>query len=342
MSRPATKRPVTVVTGFLGSGKTTLLSRLLADPALKNTAVLVNEAGEVGLDHHLLERVDETTLLLENGCVCCTRREELADSLRGLLEREARGEISPVERVVVETSGLADPTPIPYTILSDPVLHHHYTPSRVVATADAVNGSLHLRDNPESVRQVAASDTIFVTKRDLVSAENADTLSGALRELNPSATIAPADALGDTLGEPAALLNRPPQTDSILQSWSGEDYTYHNAHHGHIEEGDVRTLSLTYEEPLDWAAFGVWLSALLYAHGEKVLRVKGLIDAGGPGPVSINGVQHVMHPPEHLDRWPGDGVGSSERRSHLVFIFRDLEPTKISASLQAFAAPPQE
>jgi G3E family GTPase len=335
---------VTVVTGFLGSGKTTLLSRLLTDPALTNTAVLVNEAGEVGLDHHLLERVNETTLLLENGCVCCTRREELADSLRGLLEREARGEIPPVERVVVETSGLADPTPIPYTILSDPVLRHHYTPSRVVATADAVNGPLHLRDNSESVRQVAASDTIFVTKRDLVSAETADTLSSALREINPSATIAPADALGETLGEPAALLNRPPQTESLLQSWPGDDYNdaYSNAHRGHIEEGDVRTLSLTFEEPLDWVAFGVWLSALLYAHGEKVLRVKGLIDAEGPGPVSINGVQHVMHPPDHLDRWPGDEIGSNEHRSHLVFIFRGLEPAGISASLQAFATSPRE
>lgn len=334
---------MTLVTGFLGSGKTTLLSRLLADPALKNTAVLVNEAGEVGLDHHLLERVDETTLLLENGCICCTRREELAGSLRGLLEREARGEIPPVERVVVETSGLADPTPIPYTIFSDPVLRHHYTPSRIVATADAVNGLLHLRDNPESVRQVAAADTIFVTKRDLAGAETADALSGALREINPSATIALADALGeapgDTLSEPAALLDRTPQVDGLLRSLQGDDHgeAESNADVRHIGKGDVRTLSLTFEEPLDWAAFGVWLSALLYAHGEKVLRVKGLIDTGGTGPVSINGVQHVMHTPDHLDRWPEEGGGSAERRSHLVFIFRSLEPAQISASLQAFA-----
>ena len=126
------KRPVAVVTGFLGSGKTSLLSRLLREPEMEGTAVLVNEIGEVGLDHHLLERVDETTVLLENGCICCTRREELAQALRDLLERESRGETPPVRRVIVETSGLADPSPIPFTILGDPVLRHHYAPGAVM------------------------------------------------------------------------------------------------------------------------------------------------------------------------------------------------------------------
>lgn len=318
------KRPVTVVTGFLGSGKTTLLARVLRDPALANTAVLVNELGEVGLDHHLLERVNETTLLLENGCVCCTRRGELAGALRSLLEREARGKIPPVERVVVETSGLADPSPIPYTVLSDPVLRHHYAPGRVVATVDAVNGPLHLRENPESVAQIAASDLICVTKGDLTDEPAVIDLGRRLEKVNPAARLIPASDLQ------AADIIETPRNPADATADGAQP-----ALHAGGEEA-VRTLSLTFGEPLDWTAFGVWLSALLYAHGERVLRVKGLLDAGGTGPVSINGVQHVIHPPEHLDDWPG----AEEPRSRLVFIVRGLEPSEIEASLRAFQALP--
>lgn len=316
------KRPVAVVTGFLGSGKTTLLSRLLREPSMEGTAVLVNEIGEVGLDHHLLERVDETTVLLENGCICCTRREELAGALRDLLERESRGGTPTVRRVVVETSGLADPSPIPFTILSDPVLRHHYAPGAVIATADAINGALHLRENPESVRQIAAADTVFITKTDLVNDGEAEKLRQNLSNINLGASI----VYGLPREPAASLLDRGGAAPEPLAPPAQE----------HISDSGVNTVSLTLEEPLDWTAFGVWLSALLYARGEDILRVKGLVDTGESGPTSINGVQHVIHPPEHLDYWP-EGV----RDSRLVFIARDIEPDLLLASLRAFQNLPQ-
>src|SRR3712207_6406072 len=162
-----TRRPVTVVTGFLGSGKTTLLGRVLTEPAMANTAVLVNEFGEVGLDHHLLRRVEERTVLLGSGCVCCTTREDLVGALLELLDLDQRGEIPGLDRVVIETTGLADPAPILHTIYADSVLQHHFSVDLVLTTVDAVNGALHLDRNPESVRQVAAADKIVVTKTDV-------------------------------------------------------------------------------------------------------------------------------------------------------------------------------
>ena len=289
----SSKRPVAVVTGFLGSGKTTLLSRLLREPGMDGTAVLVNEIGEVGLDHHLLERVDETTVLLENGCICCTRREELAQALRSLLERESRGETPPVRKVVVETSGLADPTPIPFTLLSDPVLRHHYEPGA------------------------------FITKTDLVNNGEAAKLRQNLSNINPGARILqglPGEAVSSDLLDRAGAVPEP------VNSLTPE----------HTSDSGVSTVSLTLEEPLDWTAFGVWLSALLYARGEDILRVKGLVDTGEAGPTSINGVQHVIHPPEHLGSWP-EGV----RSSRLVFIVRGIEPDLLLSSLRAFQKLPQ-
>jgi G3E family GTPase len=164
-----TRRPVTVVTGFLGSGKTTLLARVLSEPSMANTAVLVNEFGDVGLDHHLLRRVDERTVLLGSGCVCCTMREDLVGALMELLDLDQRGEISRLDRVVIETTGLADPAPILHTIYADPVLQHHFAVDLVLTTVDAVNGELHLDRNLESVKQVAAADKVVVTKTDIAA-----------------------------------------------------------------------------------------------------------------------------------------------------------------------------
>jgi G3E family GTPase len=308
-SAESAKTPVTLVTGFLGSGKTTLLSRLLARPELGETAVIVNELGEVAIDHHLLRRVDERTVLLKSGCVCCTLRGDLADELRDLLGRRERGEVPRFRRVVVETTGLADPAPIAYTLLSEPVVKHHFRLERVIATVDAVHG---LRA-PESVKQAVAADRLVVTKTDLADAGE---LERSLRRLNPTADVVAA-SFGEV--EPAALFGgrdrdlREPPVD------------------GRPHEGDVHACSVFLADELDWGAFGIWLTMLLQSRGEDVLRVKGLLNVGGPGPLLLNGVQHVVHPPEHLDGWPDE-----DRRSRVVFIGRGLDGDELRRSLAAF------
>jgi G3E family GTPase len=302
------KTPVALVTGFLGSGKTTLISRLLAHPGLGETAVIVNELGETAIDHHLLRRVDERTVLLGNGCVCCTLRGDLADELRDLLDRRTRGEIPAFRRVVVETTGVADPAPIVYTLLSEPVVRHHYELERVIATVDAVHGLA----GDDAVRQVAAADTLVVTKVDLA---DPGPLEERLRRLNPTADVVAA-AHGDV--DPERLLTaRRRLRDLPLEE------------HDHRDE--YRAVTLALDEQLDWTAFGIWLTMLLQARGGEILRVKGLLDVGGAGPLLLNGVQHVVHPPEHLEAWP-DG----DRRSHLVFIGRGLQRAPLEASLRAF------
>ena len=311
------KTPVTLVTGFLGSGKTTLISRLLAHPDMGETAVIVNELGEIGIDHHLLRRVDERTVLLDSGCVCCTLRGDLADELRDLHSRRTRGEIPAFRRVVVETTGLADPAPIVYTLAAEPVVRHHFELDGIVATVDALNGLVE----DASLKQAAVADVLVVTKVDVAEPDGLET---RLRALNPGAEIVQA-AFGEI--EPGRLFDRPhtdPRDVSV-----GE----RPAH-----EGGIRPFALVFEERLDWTAFGIWLTMLLQARGIDLLRVKGLLNVGGPdeesrGPLLLNGVQHVVHPPEHLDAWPDD-----DHRSRIVFIGRGLDPEAVERSLLAFNA----
>ena len=305
------KLPVALVTGFLGSGKTTLIARLLGHPAMGETAVIVNEIGDIGIDHHLLRRVDARTVLLKNGCLCCTLRGDLADELRDLLSRRERGEIPAFTRVVVETTGLADPAPVVYTLLSEPVVKHHYELESIIATVDAQHGLVR----QESLKQAAAADTLVVTKTDLGSASS---LQERLALLNPAARVLEAsfgDVEPDVLFAPAEHPREPvPHADGGV--------------HAH---GDVRAVSIVIDEPLDWTAFGIWLTMLLQARGSEIFRVKGLLDVGAAGPLLLNGVQHVVHPPVHLDVWP-DG----DRRSRLVFIGLGLERDALERSLAAF------
>jgi G3E family GTPase len=303
------KTPVTLVTGFLGSGKTTLISRLLANPGLGETAVIVNELGEVGIDHHLLRRVDERTVLLPSGCVCCTLRGDLADELRDLDSRRARGEIPAFTRVVVETTGLADPAPIVYTLAAEPVVRHHYRLDGIVTTVDACHGLAR----PESVKQAALADVVVLTKLDLAGPNGVE---ARVRRLNPAAEIVAA-AFGDV--EPELLFGRSQRDPRELRL----------EEHDHAEE--IGSFCLFLEGQLDWTAFGIWLTMLLQARGSEILRVKGLLDVGTAGPLLLNGVQHVVHPPVHLDAWPDD-----DRRSRLVLIGLRLERAELERSLAAF------
>jgi G3E family GTPase len=303
------KTPVALVTGFLGSGKTTLISRLLSHPDLSETAVIVNELGEVAIDHHLVRRVDERTVLMRSGCVCCTLRGDLADELRDLLGRRERGEVPPFVRVVVETTGVADPAPIVYTLLSEPVVRHHYALETVVATVDAVHGLTR----EESIKQAAIADTLVVTKGDLA---DPGPLVQRLQRLNPAAEIVQA-SFGDV--EPERLLGRPERDPRDVSTFD----------HGH--EDGIRAVSLFLEDQLDWTAFGIWLTMLLQARGQELLRVKGLLNVGADGPLLMNGVQHAVHPPEHLAAWPDD-----DHRSRLVFIGQGFTASELKRSLAVF------
>lgn len=319
------KRPVTIFTGFLGSGKSTLLTRILEQSSMRHTAVLVNEFGKVGLDHHLLRRIDEHTILLGGGCLCCTIRDDLVNALKELLDLHQRGEISRLDRVIIETSGLADPAPILFTILSDPVLQHHYYIDGVIVTVDAVNGQLHLDQHPESVKQITVADKLIMTKTDIASSDQISSLYTRLGHLNPSIQLMEA-VFGNI--EPEALLTTS-STDYTKIIYSSD-----SSKKGFIESShsiEPRSISLTFDKPLDWTAFGLWLSMLLYAHGRDVLRVKGMVNVGEAGPVILNGVQHIIHPPDHLEQWPSD-----DHRSHIIFIMKSIEPLDILSSLKGF------
>jgi G3E family GTPase len=324
--------PVTLLTGFLGSGKTTLLQRLLADPALADTAVLINEFGEVGLDHQLLGRIDERTVLLRSGCLCCTVRGELADAVRDLHSRRTRGVIPSFRRLVIESTGLADPFPVLTTLHADPVLKHHVRMAGVVTTVDAVNGARQLAEFAESVKQVAVADRIVLTKTDLASAAAAASVERRVRAINPAAALlrgcdAAADAL---LAEPVGPMRRDPATEA----WFAEELRAagHDTAAPARHADDIGAFALVLERPLDWTSFGIWLTMLLHRHGDRVLRVKGILNvAGTDAPVAVHGAQQLVHAPVHMRCWPDE-----DRRSRLVFIVKGLERSAIERSLAVF------
>ena len=304
---------MTIVGGFLGSGKTSYLREALAGAA--NTAVIVNEFGAVGLDHHLLLATQERVELVGGGCACCMRRADLAAALRRLLDDRDRGH-TPLGRVVIETSGLADPAPIVFTVATDPMLRHHFAVDRVIVTVDAVNAHEQLASQPETAKQVAVADELIITKTDLVTSEALQSLTTSLAALNPSAMVR--TALHGVVAE------RPLRAASMRAPAPG-----HMLATGHTD--DVHQLSLEPDGAVDWLGFSVWLSMLLHAHGERVLRVKGVVEIEPGGHVAVNAVQHVVHRPEHLP--PGSEFCG---RSKIVFITRGLAVHGFAQSLAAF------
>ncbi len=284
----ARKLPVIVVTGFLGSGKTTLLRHMLRAPEFADTAVIINEFGETGLDHVLVETSEDNVLLLENGCLCCGLRSDLVSTLLDLLSRRERGEVPAFRRVVVETSGLADPVPLLQTFISDPLRLSLFEPGGVVTCLDAVNGSASIDRHRNAGRQLALADTIVITKGDLASSSDA---MDQARRRNRSARIVEA-RMGRA--DPRNVLGQPVAT---------------NLHAMPCGDGHGSIVSVTWKNirPLTWPEVESAVGSLVGRHGDRLLRLKGLLDVeGAAGPVSIDGVQHLFHRPRVLEAWPGN------------------------------------
>jgi G3E family GTPase len=302
--------PVSVVTGFLGSGKTTLLSRLLRDPAAARTAVIVNEFGEVGLDHLLMEASDEEILLLEGGCLCCKVRGDLVRTAGSLLERRARGAAA-FDRIVIETTGLADPAPILHALMTDREIAGELRIESVIATVDCAAGGATLDAHPESVKQAALADRIVLTKTDLA---DSSALAERLRQINPSAPQL--TALHGAVD--VSLLFNASHAMRVFES--------------HAHSDDVTTFCLRRSEPLHAVTLSLFLQVLAEHCGAKLLRLKGLVDvAESPGrPAVIHGVQHVFHPPAWLEAWPDD-----DRTTRIVVISQGLDSGWLQDLLEA-------
>ena len=344
--------PVSVITGFLGSGKTMLLKHLLTQPEMADAAVVINEFGEVGLDHLLVESSRDDMVVLSSGCLCCTIRGDLVETLRRLFMRRRAGEVPAFSRVVIETTGLADPAPVLHTLMRDPLVSECYRLDGVIATVDAVNGMEQLDRQMESVKQAAVADRLLLTKSDLADPSAVAGLELRLRRLNPAAPIR---AIRDGKVAAAELLNAGlynPETKSLdVRRWlKAEAYADAHAHHHHDDHHDhhdqdphdvnrhdarIAAFALDWSPPIDWAPFVEWIEMLITGHGENLLRIKGVLNvAGEEAPVAIHGVQHLFHPPVVLPEWP-----DADRRSRIVFITRDIARETIEASFRGFVAP---
>ena len=356
---------VIVLTGFLGSGKTTLLNHVLKQPEMAATAVIINEFGEIGLDHLLVEKSnDEGMVTLNSGCLCCTVRGDLVRTMSELFLKRSRGEVTPFKRMVVETTGLADPAPILHTLMTDPLLASRYRLDGVVTTVDGVNGASTLDNHEEAVKQAAVADRLLLTKVDIADSPKLGELKSRLHQLNPGA---PFHAISDGDIEPNRILNAglydPESKTADVKRWLHEEaYAHHHGeghhhHHGHDHgEGDhdhhhdgasgeqdphnvnrhddrIKSFCMTFEEPMSWSTVAAAFDALVTYRGPDLLRMKGILNVKDTDkPVVIHGVQHVFHPPATLEAWPeGD-----DRKSRVVFITRDIAESTIRKVFASF------
>jgi G3E family GTPase len=328
--------PVSIITGFLGSGKTTLLNRLLQDPAMAGAAVIINEFGEIGLDHLLIATPNENTVLLASGCICCTVRGDLVNTLRDLDKQRRTGDLPPFDRVLIETTGLADPVPIAQTVVTDEKLAPTYQLDSVITLVDGVNGLQQLDSQPESVKQAALADRLLISKTDLPEATAVPALLARLSELNPGAQVL-AVAHGEVT--PALLFGAAINAESRaaeVQRWLREDAfvrvearqtTLGTRKRISAHDARIQSYSVHLDEPISAAGLTAWLTALASLRGSELLRVKGLLNVDGE-PVAVHAVQTLIHEPVTLQQWP-----DAERRSRLVFIARGMNRADIESTL---------
>ncbi len=351
--------PVSILTGFLGAGKSTLLNRLLKDPAMKDAAVIINEFGEVGIDHLLVETSNDAVVELSDGCLCCTVRGELVDTLAELIDGMQTGRIKPLSRIVIETTGLADPAPVMQSVMGHPAIAQHFDLDSVVTVVDAVNGLSTIDSYPEAYKQVAVADRLILTKKTLADASAISALVERLRALNPRAPITDGDA--SDAGSAAMLVNGlydPSSKIADVDRWlkdemaAADDHHHHHGHdhhdhghghhhHGHAHPHDVnrhgtsiRSYSIVHDEPIDPMAINMFIDLLRSTHGEKLLRMKAIVALTDrpDRPLVLHGVQSIFHPPVRLPAWPE----GSDRKTRLVLITRDLSESYVRDLFGAF------
>ena len=342
------KTPITLLTGFLGSGKSTLLSQILKDPTFSNSAVIVNEFGEVGLDDFLIAHSEEQVMKMTTGCLCCTIRGDISDTLLDLWTKRDAGDLPDFERIIVETTGLADPAPVIHTVMSDPRIFTRFSLNGVITTVDAANGMSTLDLQEECVKQVAVADRIVITKTDLdIEETSLNDLQERLERINPTADVQEKHPTTFNLKKlfDTALFDEKTKSQDV-QKWlniekAADAHSHdhgHDHHHGHPHDvnkhGDnIETFSLVIDEPVIAQSFILAMQLLISGHGKDLLRIKGIVNLRErtDQPYIIHGVQHVFHEPVELETWPSD-----DRRTKIVFITRDLPRATIESYFEAW------
>ncbi|WP_027993275.1 CobW family GTP-binding protein [Sinorhizobium meliloti] len=352
--------PVSILTGFLGAGKTTLLNRVLKDPALADTAVIINEFGDVSIDHLLVEASSDGVIELSDGCLCCTVRGELVDTLADLMDRMQTGRIKPLKRVVIETTGLADPAPVLQSVLGNPVIAQNFRLDGVVTVVDAVNGEQTIANHVEAMKQVAMADRLVISKSGLAKDDGAGRLEARLRDLNPRAPIIDGDTeeagradlfacglydattkvadVGRWLQDEAHADGHDHVHDHHHED--GHGHGHHHHHHDVNRHGsDIRSFSIVHDRPIEPMALEMFIDLLRSAHGEKLLRMKAIVSvADNPErPVVLHGVQTVFHAPERLAAWPDP----ADRRTRMVLITKGLDEAFVRDLFDAFTGKPR-
>jgi G3E family GTPase len=362
MSKLPEKVPVTILTGFLGAGKSTLLNRILKDPDMRDAAVIINEFGDVGIDHLLVESSGDSIIELSDGCLCCTVRGELVDTLAMLMDSMQTGRIRPLKRVVIETTGLADPAPVMQAIMGNPVIATNFDLDGMVTVIDAVNGLQTLDNHEEARKQVAVADRLIVSKSEMDGAVSAAALEARLRSLNPRAPIL--DAGRQEAGKASILVNGlydPNSKIADVGRWlrdemaldahahEHDDHGHHDHdHHGHHHhdvhdvnrhDGSIRSFSIVESQPIDPMALEMFIDLLRSAHGEQLLRMKAIVALSDKPdrPVVLHGVQNIFHAPVRLPAWPDP----ADRRTRMVIISKDLPESFVKDLFDAFLGKPR-